>query len=397
MLSVDEARRRLIEAATPPSGRRHVPVSQALNLVLAGDVFSEVDVPPANNSAMDGYAFCHGDARRAGFDLPVSQRIAAGHSPSPLAAGSAARIFTGGEIPEGADTVAMQEDCRLLADGARVQIDPGVSEGANIRPRGQDIGSGERILAVGTRLRPQELGLLSSVGIARVAVYRPLRVAIFSTGDELVEPGKPLKPGQIYNSNRATLTGIVTALGMEALDLGNVPDTARATEKVLFKAAAEADVVVSSGGVSVGEEDHVKASVAKLGKVDFWKTAIKPGKPLAFGSVGGKPFLGLPGNPASVFVVGLILVRPFLLAQQGARFREPTPRWVPALFDRRGGKREEYLRARLTEKGAELFPNQSSGVLSSACWGDGLVMQPPDTPVRAGEQVMFYSYGDLLS
>lgn len=394
MLSVEEAREKLVAAARPISRVEQLAVPDALNRVLSLAVRAEVDVPPADNSAMDGYAFRYLDAEAAGFQLPVSQRIAAGRAPEPLAPGTAARIFTGGEVPAGADTVAMQENCRQQNND--VALDPEVKTGANIRPRGQDIASGDCLLPAGTRLRPQDMGLLSSVGRAQVQVYEPLKVAVFSTGDELVEPGRALKPGEIYNSNRATLAGLIRALGMAPVDLGNARDDRQATEAMLEKAAQLGDVVVSSGGVSVGDEDHVKAAVASMGELGFWKTAIKPGKPLAFGSLAGKPFMGLPGNPASVLVVGLVLLRPFLLAMQGALDAAPLGFQVPALFDRKGGTREEYLRGRLTGEGVDIFPNQSSGVLTSASRGNGLVRQAPGQVISAGAMVMFYPYSSYF-
>ena len=396
MLTVSEAIQKLIAQAQPlandrrRAGLQSVPVTEALGRVIAVDIASTIDVPPAANSAMDGYAFCAADAAANNFKLPVSQRIPAGSVAMPLVPGTAARIFTGGEIPLGADTVAMQENCEEADES--VSVDTKVASGTNVRPQGQDIQAGEVILKLGTRLRAQELGLLSSVGLAKVDVFKPLKVAIFSTGDELVEPGVPLQSGQIYNSNRATLIGLIESLGMTAVDLGVVPDRREATEHVLKKAAMRGDVIISAGGVSVGDEDYVKTAVEKVGAMAFWKVAIKPGKPLAFGHVAGTPFIGLPGNPASVFVTFMILARPFLLACQCSPVNAPKPLKAAAQFAKAGEKREVYLRGRLTEQGVEISTNQSSGVLSSACWGDVFVVPQSGESIAEGDLVDVLPY-----
>ncbi len=396
MLTVFEAIQKLIAQAQPlandrrRAGLQSVPVMEALGRVIAVDIASTIDVPPAANSAMDGYAFCAADAAANNFKLPVSQRIPAGSVAMPLVPGTAARIFTGGEIPLGADTVAMQENCEEADES--VSVDAKVASGTNVRPQGQDIQAGEVILKLGTRLRAQELGLLSSVGLAKVDVFKPLKVAIFSTGDELVEPGVPLQSGQIYNSNRATLIGLIESLGMTAVDLGVAPDRREATEHVLKKAAMRGDVIISAGGVSVGDEDYVKTAVEKVGAMAFWKVAIKPGKPLAFGHVAGTPFIGLPGNPASVFVTFMILARPFLLACQCSPVNAPKPLKAVAQFAKAGEKREVYLRGRLTEQGVEISTNQSSGVLSSACWGDVFVVQQSGESIAEGDLVDVLPY-----
>ena len=396
MLTVSQAIQKLIAQAQPlandrrRAGLQSVPVTEALGRVIAVDIASTIDVPPAANSAMDGYAFCAADAAANNFKLPVSQRIPAGSVAMPLVPGTAARIFTGGEIPLGADTVAMQENCEEADES--VSVDTKVASGTNVRPQGQDIQAGEVILKLGTRLRAQELGLLSSVGLAKVDVFKPLKVAIFSTGDELVEPGVPLQSGQIYNSNRATLIGLIESLGMTAVDLGVVPDRREATEHVLKKAAMRGDVIISAGGVSVGDEDYVKTAVEKVGAMAFWKVAIKPGKPLAFGHVAGTPFIGLPGNPASVFVTFMILARPFLLACHCSPVNAPKPLKAVAQFAKAGEKREVYLRGRLTEQGVEISTNQSSGVLSSACWGDVFVVQQSGESIAEGDLVDVLPY-----
>ena len=396
MLSVASASKKLIAEAQPlvsdrrRAGLESVPVHEALGRVVAADIVAEVDVPPAANSAMDGYAYCAADAAANKYRLALSQRIPAGAAPAALEPGTVARIFTGGEIPAGADTVAMQENC-VDSDGW-VKLDKKAEAGANIRAQGQDIQAGAVIVTAGTRLRAQEMGLLSSVGIAAVEVFKPLKVAIFSTGDELVEPGMPLHQGQIYNSNRATLIGLIEALGMVPVDLGVVPDRLAATQHVLKKAAMRGDVIISAGGVSVGEEDYVKTAVEKVGAVEFWKVAIKPGKPLAFGHVENTPFIGLPGNPASVFTTFMILARPFLLACQGCTAVKTRPLQAPALFAKAGEKRQVYLRGRLTGGGVEIYPNQSSGVLSSACWGDVFVVQKPGQSIEQADLVDVLPY-----
>ena len=396
MLSVASASKKLIAEAQPlvsdrrRAGLESAPVHEALGRVVAADIVAAVDVPPAANSAVDGYAYCAADAAANKYRLALSQRIPAGAAPAPLEPGTVARIFTGGEIPAGADIVAMQENC-VDSDGW-VKLDKKAEAGANIRAQGQDIQAGAVIVTAGTRLRAQEMGLLSSVGIAAVEVFKPLKVAIFSTGDELVEPGTPLHQGQIYNSNRATLIGLIEALGMVPVDLGVVPDRLAATQHVLKKAAMRGDVIISAGGVSVGEEDYVKTAVEKVGAVEFWKVAIKPGKPLAFGHVENTPFIGLPGNPASVFTTFMILARPFLLACQGCTAVKTSPLQAPALFAKAGEKRQVYLRGRLTGGGVEIYPNQSSGVLSSACWGDVFVVQKPGQSIEQADLVDVLPY-----
>jgi molybdopterin molybdotransferase len=398
MLLVEDAIDRLIAAGRVLNSQidtENCATFSALNRILATDLTSPVDVPPADNSAMDGYAFLLADAVRHDFKLPVSQRIPAGRAPEPLEPGTAARIFTGAELPENADTVAMQEDCRER-DGV-VSLPSEIRRAANVRPKGQDVSAGEFVLRAGSLLRPQAQGLLASIGYAEVPVYRRLKVAVFSSGDELVEPGRSLGPAQIYNSNRYTLSGLLSAWGMEMVDCGVCEDTPEAVESMLLKAASLGDVVVSSGGVSVGEEDHIKAVVTKLGQIDFWKIKIKPGKPIAFGEVRGTPFFGLPGNPVSVFVTAMILLRPYLLAAAGRTHPLPQGIQLPAQFDRKLIKRQEYLRVRRDNQGLDLFPNQSSGVLSSASWADGLAIQRADESVTVGKMLDFYPFAELLS
>ncbi|HNQ04670.1 MAG TPA: molybdopterin molybdotransferase MoeA [Thiobacillaceae bacterium] len=394
MLSFDDALQRLMQAARPLVEIESVPADAALGRVLAEPVVSGVHVPPLDNAAMDGYALLAADWQ-AGACLPVSQRIPAGSLGDPLQAGTVARIFTGAPLPLGADAVVMQEDTETGAGGIRINRPP--RPGDHVRHRGEDIRAGQAVLAQGTRLGPAQLGVAAAVGSTRLPVYRRLRVAVFFTGDELIPPGEPLPLGRIYNSNRATLLALLTRLGVQILDLGQVPDRAEATVSTLEQAAREADVVITTGGVSVGEEDHVRAAVQRLGRLDLWKVAMKPGKPLAYGQVGDADFLGLPGNPVSAFVVYTLFARPFLLARMGAPTSPPLSFQVPADFTwPRPGSRREFLRARLEAGGVTLYANQSSGVLTSLAWADGLVDIPIGTTVRPGDTVRFLPLGEWL-
>ena len=351
---------------------------------------------------MDGYALRSADVPQAGTVLPVSQRIPAGSVGGPLAPGTAARIFTGAPVPEGADVVVMQEDCEALEDGGvRVQVVP--QAGRNIRRAGEDIALGARVLAAGRRLDPAAVGLAASIGLARLEVARRPRVALFSTGDELVMPGEvapqAMRPGAIYNSNRFFLRALAQRLGCEVTDFGIVPDQLEATKDVLREASREHDVILTSGGVSVGEEDHVKPAVQALGSLDLWMIAIKPGKPFAYGRVGGAHFMGLPGNPVSSLITFMVLVRPFLLRLQGVSEVAPKGIAARAAFDwPRADRRREFLRARLDAQGElELFANQGSGVLTSTVWGDGLIDTPPGCAIARGDSVRFLPFAELLS
>jgi molybdopterin molybdotransferase len=397
MLSADQLLDALLERARGATARETIAVANAHGRVLAAPQTSAITVPPADNSAMDGYAVRVADVAAAGIRLPVTQRILAGAVGQPLVSGTAARIFTGAPVPPGADAVVMQEHCSAEGDAVVVNALP--RPGENIRRAGEDIQAGAQILAAGTRIGAAEMGLLASVGLAELPVYRKLKVACFFTGDELVTPGEPLAPGQIYNSNRYTLTGLVNGLGCELIDLGIVPDTLEATEAALAKAAHEADVVVTSGGVSVGEADYVKAAVEKLGRVEMWKVAMKPGKPLVYGRVGEADFIGLPGNPVSAFVTFCLFVRPFLLKRMGAANVLYRAFAVQADFAwTKPGARREFLRARLQANGKlALFPNQSSGVLTSCAWADGLVDLAIGQTIQPGDWVRFIPFSELLS
>jgi len=403
MLAVREALDFLLAAATPIDATETVPTLEANGRVLAQDQLATIDVPSADNTQMDGYAVRAADCAAGSVTLRVSQRIPAGTVGQPLEPGTAARIFTGALIPPGADAVVMQEQCEVVGDSVTVHHAPRAGEW--IRRRGEDIGAGSVILAAGTRLRSQELGLAASVGIASLPVRRRLRVAVFFTGDELAMPGEvaasDLKPGAIYNSNRFTLRGLLENFGCAFTDYGIVPDTLAATRATLVEAAREHDLIITSGGVSVGEEDHIKPAVEAEGHLSMWQIAVKPGKPLAFGEVrrqeGAAHFIGLPGNPVSSFVTFLLFVRPFLLRLQGVRGPvEPRGYAVRADFDAKGDRRNEFLRVKMNAAGGlDLFPNQGSGVLTSTVWGDGLVDNPPGKPIVSGDLVRFIPFAEL--
>ena len=397
MLSADQLLDALLERAVGVTETETVSVTDALERVLAAPQTSAITVPPLDNSAMDGYAVRVADVVVAGLRLQVSQRILAGAVGTPLQPGTAARIFTGAPVPPGADAVLMQEYC--MAEGESVVINKLPQPGENIRRAGEDIEAGAQILAAGTRIGAAEMGLAASVGLAELPVFRKLKVACFFTGDELVTPGAPLLPGQIYNSNRYTLAGLVNGLGCELIDLGIVPDTLEATEAALARAASLADVVITSGGVSVGEADYVKAAVEKLGRVEMWKVAMKPGKPLVYGRVNGADFIGLPGNPVSAFVTFCLFVRPFLLKRMGAADVLYRAFAVQADFAwTKPGARREFLRARLQANGKlALFPKQGSGVLTSCAWADGLVDLAIEQTIAPGDWVRFIPFSELLS
>ena len=394
LISVDDAITQILEPVSAFKQSELVDIENALGRVLAEDVCSSINVPGYDNSAMDGYAIRSADCAKPGSQLLVAQRIPAGQVGQPLEAGTAARIFTGAPIPANADTVVMQEHCEQKED--QVIINKPVKTGQHIRRAGEDISQGGTVLKIGHQLRPQELGLLASVGLAKVPVTKKLKVATFFTGDEIVEPGNELADGQIYNSNKYTIKGLLQTTGCEIIDLGIVPDTLEATLEVLKQAASEADVVVTSGGVSVGEEDYVRIALEQLGELKMWRIAMKPGKPVAYGKVDNAIFMGLPGNPVSTFVTFLLFVKPLILKLQGADKYFPTRMPVIADFDWPSLKRQEYLRVRLIEsdKGllATLYPHQGSGVLSSVCWADGLVEVLVGKSIAKGDGISYLSF-----
>lgn len=391
LLTRREALDLLLSKASIIEGCETLETEKALGRILAGDLLSPLDVPAFDNSAMDGFAL----SSRGPDLLAISQRIPAGTSPLPLEAGTAARIFTGAMVPEGADAVVMQEDC--THDGKTVRVARMPRTGENIRRRGEDLSRGGVFLEKGRKLRPQELGLIASVGISSVEVYRKLKVAVFFTGSELVMPGNPLETGKIYNSNRYSLVSLLESLNCETVDLGIVHDDPQETLAMLEAARSRADIVMTCGGVSVGEEDHVRGAVEKLGRLSLWKVAVKPGKPFAFGDLGGTPFIGLPGNPVSSFLVFCFFARPYLLACQGASVHEPLSLPVKADFEWKGGNRTEWLRARLTDSGAAICPNQGSASFASLSWAEGIVEIPQGKSVSRGEEVRFVSFGELFN
>lgn len=406
LLPFDEALAALLAQAVPIGEVETVDTAAAAGRVLGADLRSTLDVPPRDNTQMDGYAVRRADLLQAApghpVKLPVAQRIPAGHVGRPLNPGEAARIFTGGLVPDGADAIVMQE--MAVVEGDTVSFSQCPAPGEWIRRTGEDIRSGSVILAAGTRLTAQATGLAASVGLASLPVHRPVRVGCFFTGDELAMPGEPLRPGAIYNSNRYVLGALIRAMGCELADLGIVPDTLAATREALRRAAQGNDLIVTSGGVSVGEEDHVKPAVEAEGELRMWQIAIKPGKPLAYGRVRrGTPgegiahFIGLPGNPVSSFVTFLLLVRPFVQRLQG--MAEVAPRALPmrADFDwSKPDRRREFLRAKINAGGGlDLFPNQSSAVLTSTVWGDGLIDNPPQHPIARGDIVRFLPFSEL--
>ncbi|MDG5499882.1 gephyrin-like molybdotransferase Glp [Marinobacter sp. BGYM27] len=398
LTSLDEALPRILEQVSSVEETEVRTLTSALGCILAQDAEASINVPPTDNSAVDGYAIRIADL--GGAPIPVSQRIPAGEAPPPLLPGTAARIFTGASIPEGADAVLMQE--YVDASDAGISTKRPVESRQNIRPQGQDICAGDIALHSGIRLRAQELGLLASLGIDRVHVRRPMRVAILTTGDELIDPGLPPAPGKIFNTNRYTLHGLLHAMGCVVIDPGTIADTREATEQALAAAAETADLVITSGGVSVGEEDHVRTSLEAIGQVALWRLALKPGKPLAFGRIGTTPILGLPGNPAAVLVTFLMIGAPVIRRLQGLNAATVKPVYLPAGFAiTRSSPRREFIRVQQVNEADTTtlrpHPNQSSGMLSSACWADGLAMIPENTTITPRTPVAFYSFSTLTS
>lgn len=395
LMPVEEALQRLLALAeaAPIKDTEWVALADAEGRVLATELVAALDLPPWPNSAMDGYALRLTDWH--GEPLAISQRIFAGHAPQPLQAGTCARIFTGAPLPEGADCVEMQENAQVLDDG-RVTFSEPLRVGQNIRPQGQETRVGEQVMSAGTRLGPIELGLAATLGHARLEVVRKVRVALLSTGDELVEPGLPLGPGQIYNSNRRLLASWLQRLGCEVVDAGILADDLQLTRDCLGR-LADVDLILSTGGVSVGEADYLGIALREAGELALWKLAIKPGKPLTFGHYRGVPVIGLPGNPASTLVTFGLLTRPYLLRRQGVANVTPLQFSVPAGFDwPKAGTRREYLRARIEDGRVRIYKNQSSGVLRSAAWAEGLVEVREGSTPQQGDNVSFIPLSELL-
>lgn len=401
LVPYDEALERLLNHAKPVQEMDSVPLTSALHRVLAEDLISKINVPPAANSAMDGYAIRMEDVNSSGSTtLKVTQRIPAGETGETIAPGTAARIFTGAPVPPEADVVIMQE--QVDADGDNMTFEAPVKLGQNIRPAGEDITQGNIILKKGAKLRGQDMGLAASIGSSHLQTRRKVRVGIFFTGDELIEPGKPLGPGKIYDSNRYTLTGLLQNMGCEIVDLGIVGDTLEETEQAIIKASKDTDLVITSGGVSVGEEDYVRIALENLGELHMWRLKIKPGKPLAFGKVNDTAFIGLPGNPVSVFATFSLFVSPFIKKLQGRNRLLAESMAVTANFDwPNPDRRREFTRARLqrdenNQLMACLYPNQGSGVLMSTSWAEGFVEIPEDTTIESGDQVNYISFSEVL-
>ena len=399
MKTFDEALHYLLTKAIPTKQTESISIFDALGRILAEPIVSPVNVPPHDNSMMDGYAL-HGFDLEHNDTFEVSQRIPAGTTPLPLQTGTAARIFTGAPIPEGANMVVMQEETEQVGENQIRIIAQKTKSNQNIRLLGEDIAKNTTILKPGHKLRPQDLGLITSIGFAQVTVYKPLTIATFTTGDELLEPGEAAQPGKIYNANRYVLNGLVPQLGFKLIDLGRVEDTIDATVEAMKKAASLADVVITTGGVSVGEEDHIKPAIETLGCLDMWKVKMKPGKPIAYGDIQGTPFIGLPGNPVSAFATFNLFARPYLLKMQGANNLKAKPIWLEADFDwLKTGFRREFARARLVNKNqisvVEIYPNQGSGVLTSTVWADGFVVIPEDTQIHRGDKVAFYPFNPV--
>ena len=403
LLAMDEALDFLLNAVVVNTNTHTVSLDNSLYQVLAQDVCSTINVPDFDNSAMDGYAINLKEDQvniSGGVNFEVTDRIPAGSIGNTLAPGCAARIFTGAPIPKGANTVIMQEECEVSEDGKSIETWRPLSINENIRPMGNDIQTGDVILRAGMQLKPQDVALAASVGVAELEVFKKLKVGVFFTGDELVEPGNALNMGEIFNSNRYALVALLKQLNCEVINLGNIKDNLDSTCKALETLASDCDLIMTTGGVSVGEEDHVKPAVEKLGKLSLWRIKMKPGKPLAFGNVGKAAFIGLPGNPVSAMVTFFLFARPFIKKMQGVSHYKNQTTQVQCDFDwRRPRPRREFVRVKLDHStipaSANLYPKQGSDVLSSVVWADGLVEIPENSTFTQGDVLNYYSLTEL--
>jgi len=402
LLSADEALEFLLDASTATEKKESVSLDNSLSRILASDIHSTINVPGFDNSAMDGYAIALNDNQllQKNLSFDIVDRIPAGSTGNELNKGCAARIFTGAPIPKGANTVIMQEECEVSEDGTQITITRAIKLNENIRPTGNDILENDVILSSGKQIQPQDISLASSVGVAELTVYKKIKVGVFFTGDELVEPGIPLSSGQIYNSNRYALVALLEQVGCEVINLGNIEDKFSATCDALESLESQCDLIMTTGGVSVGEEDHVKPAVESLGELNLWKIRMKPGKPLAYGKVKQTPFIGLPGNPVSSFVTFCIFSLPFIKKMQGNNNYQSKIIKVKANFEcKRAKPRREYARARIDHSEstpvANLYPKQGSDVMSSIVWADGLVEIPENKTVELGELLNYYPLSEL--
>lgn len=405
LLSIDEALEILTSSAKVTNSTQLIELDNTLNRMLAIDIHANISVPSFDNSAMDGYVINLKENQintSGGFTFKINDRIPAGSIGDTLASGCAARIFTGAPIPKGANTVLMQEECELIENKSKIEVYRPISLGENIRPIGNDIQSGDVILPKGKQLQPQDIALAASVGINKLKVFHKIKVGVFFTGDELAKPGDTLQQGQIFNSNRYSLVALLNKLGCEVINLGNIKDTFNATCDALEALKSDCDLIITTGGVSVGEEDYIKSAIEELGQLNLWRIKIKPGKPFAFGNLGHCAFIGLPGNPVSAIVTFLLFARPFIKKMQGATHYLNTAFKTQANFDWHKLKpRREFVRVRLDHATfptkANLYPKQGSDVLSSMVWADGLIEIPEKTTVKRGEVLNFYPLNEMLS
>ena len=402
LMSADDALSFLIDSASVTAKTEAVSLDDSLGRILASDIHSTINVPGFDNSAMDGYTIALNNSQVAQENLSfkVVDRIAAGSTGKDLNSGSAARIFTGAPIPKGANTVVMQEECKLSEDKSQITVARAINLNENIRPTGNDILKGNVILSSGKQIKPQDISLAASVGVGELVVFKKIKVGVFFTGDELVEPGNPLSPGKIYNSNRYALVALLKQVGCDVVNLGNIEDKLDATCDALEALESKCDLIMTTGGVSVGEEDHVKPAVEKLGELNLWKIRMKPGKPLAYGKVKQTPFIGLPGNPVSSFVTFCIFSLPFIKKMQGNSNYESKILKVKTNFDcKRAKPRREYARVRIDHSTetplANLFPKQGSDVMSSVVWADGIIEIPENTTFETGTILNYYSMSEL--